>query len=249
MGKKLTPITGVRPGDRIKVPVDGKATWCTVAKAWTGKTLVRIEFTDGDVVVYNDIVLVPCKPMDREKYDCPDWCERLDHAADLVDENNPPLHYGPEFAHLAVTQVGAGPPKVRDDSITFTTPEELRALARDAKIAAGWLEVGAMTSFIDPLVCPEWCVDRDKDVHRAGETAALTIHDGRVTFTHYGPEWGPAGEPWFQAIGEVDVLASTMRTFIFVTDSMGAMETSSPAEVLAIADAARAAGEWMGAHR
>lgn len=75
-------------------------------------------------------------------YDCPDWCERPDHDADVVDASHPPLHYGPEFGFFAVqgTHAGnlAGVNGINED--VALDVGRLRRVARDATAAADWIE-------------------------------------------------------------------------------------------------------------
>ena len=85
-------------------------------------------------------------------YGCPSWCERTDHGADVVDAENPPLHYGPEFGYEgmdgvtveSVTETMEVTLRAWDDALIIRggdLPERLRDLAANLTRAAEWLEV------------------------------------------------------------------------------------------------------------
>lgn len=78
-------------------------------------------------------------------YSCPEWCERNDHHADLVDADNPPFHYGPRFGDILIGAAGDSQPLAEflgDASLTDGSPG-LRKLSADALAAAEWLEARA----------------------------------------------------------------------------------------------------------
>lgn len=77
-------------------------------------------------------------------YSCPDWCVRWDHHADLVDADNPPVHFGPDFGLFEINAHGDGEPEVDLPATTFKgaiSAAGLRKLSADALAAAEWLEV------------------------------------------------------------------------------------------------------------
>ncbi|SDS20546.1 hypothetical protein SAMN04488570_1363 [Nocardioides scoriae] len=72
---------------------------------------------------------------------CPPWCMRYDHDADVVDENNPPNHYGPDFGVLGTQAVGEGAPRgLISTPLSDMSPHDLRRLAAAAVAAAEWME-------------------------------------------------------------------------------------------------------------
>lgn len=79
------------------------------------------------------------------EYNCPAWCERPDHDADVVDADNPPIHYGPEFGLLTTAAEGTEP-YVDLEGARFSgvvSAAGLRKVATDALAAAEWLEARA----------------------------------------------------------------------------------------------------------
>lgn len=82
-------------------------------------------------------------PAYRAFYECPAWCVRSDHAADVVDEDNPPCHYGPEFGQVGV-QLHNGKFEAAvylDGEASFVSdPAELRRVAADMVRSAEWIE-------------------------------------------------------------------------------------------------------------
>ncbi len=91
--------------------------------------------------------LAELRENDTTDYGCPDWCQRDDHCADVVDADNPPMHYGPEFG-VFWAQARTGEPF----HVETTLPDMLRGgpgklngtkallmIARDALGLAEWL--------------------------------------------------------------------------------------------------------------
>lgn len=81
---------------------------------------------------------------DRIAYECPDWCVRPDHFADVVNEDSPPYHYGPDFGIFDAMAEGRGEREVSiSEPISFKgalCAVGLRKVAADALAAAEWLE-------------------------------------------------------------------------------------------------------------
>ncbi len=76
-----------------------------------------------------------------QDYGCPDWCERWDHHADVVDETNLPVHYGPQFGAVWVDSRGDEYyVRVCEEALKDLTPTRARKLAADAVAAADWAE-------------------------------------------------------------------------------------------------------------
>ena len=77
---------------------------------------------------------------------CPAWCTDADSADRAFDDEGDRLHKGPLFGGLLRgwgSESGARPLQVSVDveqTDDFTTPDQLRALARAAHEAARWLE-------------------------------------------------------------------------------------------------------------
>ena len=75
---------------------------------------------------------------------CPAWCVRWDHQADVVDEQNPPRHYGPDFGVLSIKASGdEKPTALISTRISDVSAPDLRQLTADARSAADWLEAQA----------------------------------------------------------------------------------------------------------
>ena len=76
-------------------------------------------------------------------YDCPAWCERTDHHADVVGPNDPPNHYGPDFGRHIWVQGTTGDPNYALVDLAEGMRMDgaaLRQLAANALAAAEWLE-------------------------------------------------------------------------------------------------------------
>lgn len=78
---------------------------------------------------------------------CPAWCERTDHHADVVDPKNPAVHYGPEFAKSRLLVATQGRGAALEAVICYdggeesiADPTELRMVAEELLAAAEWLE-------------------------------------------------------------------------------------------------------------
>src|SRR5699024_8587988 len=85
----------------------------------------------------------------RKFYECPSWCERTDHDADVVDAGHPAHHYGPEWPMLsvdpdagavAVQAEGDWAYAVLDGLDSRLGHGQLRQLAHLCLEAAQWLE-------------------------------------------------------------------------------------------------------------
>lgn len=77
---------------------------------------------------------------------CPDWCVRTDHHADVIDADNPPIHYEPELPHVLLQTVDAEAEAIvflANHMVTASDPDELREVAADMVKPAEWIEAQA----------------------------------------------------------------------------------------------------------
>ena len=76
-------------------------------------------------------------------YNCPPWCERDDHHADVVGPGYPPAHYGPQYGAVWTQQIDdryMAAVMADDDTLYYSDPNELRTVAADMIRAAEWIE-------------------------------------------------------------------------------------------------------------
>lgn len=109
-----------------------------------GATTVRFRFRGADITltgIASEIAQVRRLIGD---YECPDWCEREDHDADVVDDEFPPLHYAPFIADTFLVQaMGTEKPYAYLDAIAAEQhfdASQMRAIAGEALKVAEWLE-------------------------------------------------------------------------------------------------------------
>lgn len=80
---------------------------------------------------------------DRITYNCPDWCTRVDHDAEQVTPDSPPMHFGLELGTAWTQSNGVAMEAVVElggEAVYVADPAELRRAAADMVKAAEWLE-------------------------------------------------------------------------------------------------------------
>ena len=78
---------------------------------------------------------------ERTVYDCPSWCQRPDHGADVVGPAFPAVHYGPELGAVHTQSDGFTTEVIvflGGEACFVSDPEELRRVAADMlKVRSG----------------------------------------------------------------------------------------------------------------